>query len=155
MITMMSKDAVAGTAAECYAVVDEKRYNMMQAIKFEAKYEKVKSEIPILGQINKGWKAAGGKGTGTMTLHYNQSIIREMLEKYQNTGEDTYFDMQVTNEDKTSAAGRQTVIFKNCNVDGGILAKFDAGAEYLDEEVAFTFELFIIQEKFKTLEGME
>ena len=60
----------------------------------------------------------------------------------------------VTNEDKTSSVGRQTVILKDCNMDGGILAKFDADAEYLDEEMEFTFEDWEIPEKFTELAGM-
>lgn len=153
-ITMLSKDAIAGTMAECYATIGETRYNIMQAIKFEAKYEKVKTEVPILGRVSKGHKAVGGKGTGTMTVHYNTSIFREMLEKYQNTGEDIYFEMEVSNEDPTSKAGRQTFLFQDCNIDGGILAKFDASAEYLDEDLSFTFERFIMKNKFNILDGM-
>jgi len=55
---------------------------------------------------------------------------------------DIYFDIQVTNEDATSSVGRQTVILKDCNLDGGILTKFDADAEYLNENIDFTFEDF-------------
>jgi len=50
--------------------------------------------------------------------------------------------------------GRQTVILKDCNLDGGILTKFDADAEYLDETIDFTFEDFEIPEKFSLLNGM-
>ena len=152
--TMLAKDAVSGKLAEIYITIDGIRYNVMSAIKFEAKYEKTKTEIPILGKVNKGNKAVGGKGSGTMTVHYNTSIIRLMLEKYQNTGEDTYFEIEVSNEDPTSAAGRQTILYQNCNVDGGILSKFDADAEYLDEEIAFTFENFILKNQFNILDGM-
>ena len=74
--------------------------------------------------------------------------------RFKETGEDVYFDIQVENEDPTSSVGRQTVILKDCNIDGGILAKFDADAEYLDEDVDFTFEDFEIPEKFTMLPGM-
>ena len=66
-----------------------------------------------------------------------------------------YFDIQVTNEDPTSSVGRQTVILKDCNIDGGILTKFDADAEYLDEDMDFTFEDFEMPEAFTLLAGME
>lgn len=151
---MIAKDSLAGSQAECYITIDGERYNFMSAINFEAKYEKNKTEIPILGRISKGNKAVGGKGTGTMTAHYNTSIMRELLEKYQNSGEDTYFEIEVSNEDKTSGAGRQTILYQDCNTDGGILSKFDADAEYLDEEISFTFENFIIKNKFNILDGM-
>ncbi len=42
--------------------------------------------------------------------------------------------MQITNDDPTSGVGRQTIILKDCNLDGGTLAKFDANADYLEEE---------------------
>ena len=151
---MKAKDAVAASLAECYVTIDGNRYNFMHAINLEATVEKTKTEVPILGKTGKGNKASGWKGTGSATFHYNTSVFRELLTKYKNRGEDTYFDIMVTNEDKTSAVGRQTVILKDCNMDGGILAKFDADAEYLDEEMEFTFEDWEIPEKFTELAGM-
>jgi len=151
---MNAKDSISASLAECFVILDGNRYNFMQALKLEAKIEKTKTEVPILGKTGKGNKATGWKGTGSATLHYNSSIFRELLERFKNTGEDLYFDIQVTNEDPTSKVGRQTVILKDCNINGGILAKFDANGEYLDEDVEFTFEDFEIPEKFKMLDGM-
>lgn len=151
---MNAKDSVSASLAECFATIEGNRYNLMQALNLEAKLEKTKTEVPILGKTGKGNKATGWKGTGSATFHYNTSIFRELLERFKNTGEDIYFDIQVTNEDPTSAVGRQTVILKDCNIDGGILAKFDADGEYLDEDMDFTFEDFEMPEKFKLLNGM-
>lgn len=152
---MNAKDAISASLAECFIITDDNRYNFMQAINLEASIEKTKSEVPILGKTGKGNKSTGWKGSGSATFHYNTSIFREMLLKFKNTGEDIYFDIQVTNEDPTSSVGRQTVILKGCNIDGGILTKFDADAEYLDEDLDFTFEDFEIKEQFKHLNGME
>ncbi len=151
---MNAKDSVSASLAECFVTIEGNRYNFMQALNLEAKLEKTKTEVPILGKTGKGNKATGWKGTGSATFHYNTSIFRELLERFKNTGEDIYFDIQVTNEDPTSAVGRQTVILKDCNIDGGMLAKFDADGEYLDEDMDFTFEDFEIPEKFKLLNGM-
>lgn len=155
MNTMKAKDAVSASLAECFVTIDGNRYNFMQAIDLEATFEKQKTEVPILGKTGRGNKSTGWRGTGTATFHYNTSIFRELLYRYKNTGEDIYFDIQVTNEDPTSSVGRQTVILKDCNIDGGILAKFDADAEYLDETLDFTFEDFEIPEKFNMLPGMK
>lgn len=152
--TMKAKDAVSASLAECFVTIDGNRYNFMQAIDLEATFEKQKTEVPILGKTGRGNKSTGWRGTGTATFHYNTSIFRELLYRYKNTGEDIYFDIQVTNEDPTSSVGRQTVILKDCNIDGGILAKFDADADYLDETLDFTFEDFEIPEKFNMLPGM-
>jgi len=154
MNTMKAKDAVSASLAECFVTIDGNRYNFMQAIDLEATFEKQKTEVPILGKTGKGNKSTGWRGTGTATFHYNTSIFRELLYRYKNNGEDIYFDIQVTNEDPTSSVGRQTVILKDCNIDGGILAKFDADADYLDETLDFTFEDFEIPEKFNMLPGM-
>lgn len=152
---MNAKDSVGASLAECFVIIEGNRYNFMQALNLEAKLEKTKTEVPILGKTGKGNKAAGWKGTGSATFHYNTSIFRQLLERYKKTGQDVYFDIQVTNEAPTSSVGRQTVILKDCNVDGGILAKFDADGEYLDEDMNFTFEDFEIPEKFKLLNGMK
>ncbi len=153
-VIMKGKDTVFAALAECYVTIGTRRYNFMQAINLEAKFEKNKVEVPILGKTGKGNKASGWKGTGSATFHYNTSIFREMLVQYKDTGEDTYFEIQITNEDPTSAVGRQTMILIDCNVDGGILAKFDADGEYLDEDMDFTFEDFKMPESFTLLDGM-
>jgi Protein of unknown function (DUF2001). len=152
--TMNAKDAISASLAQCYVTILGNRYNLMQAINLEANFEKNKTEVPILGRTGKGNKATGWAGSGSANIHYNTSIFRELMTRYKDTGEDVYFDIQVTNEDPTSSVGRQTVILKDCNIDGGVLARFDADAEYLDEDIEFTFEDFEMPEKFALLSGM-
>ena len=53
----------------------------MQAINLEAKFEKNKTEVPILGKTGKGNKATGWKGTGSATFHYNTSIFSHKFAK--------------------------------------------------------------------------
>lgn len=152
-VVMKAKDTIAASQAECFVTIGTRRYNFMQAINLEAKFEKSKTEVPILGKTGKGNKASGWKGTGSATFHYNTSIFRQMMLQYKDTGEDVYFEIQISNEDRTSQAGRQTMILMDCNIDGGILAKFDADGDYLDEDMDFTFEDFKMPEAFADLEG--
>lgn len=152
--TMNARDSVSASLAECFVTIEGNRYNFMQAINLEAKMEKTKSQVPILGRTGKGNKPAGWSGKGSAKFHYNTSIFRKLLYRYKETGEDIYFDIQITNEDPTSAVGRQTIILKDCNMDGGLLTKFDADAEYLDEDSDFTFEDWEMPEEFTMLEGM-
>lgn len=152
---MAGRDAVFASLAECYATIDGTRYNLMQAINLEAKMEKTKTEVPILGKTGKGNKASGWKGTGSATFHYNTSVFRKFMKKYKESGTDFYFDIQVTNSDPTSRVGSQTIILKDCNLDSITLTKFDADGEYLDEEMDFTFEDWeMIGDGFNLLEGM-
>ncbi|MBR5467927.1 MAG: phage tail tube protein [Firmicutes bacterium] len=151
---MNVKDAVSASLAECYVTIEGKRYNFMQAIDLEAKMEKSKKLVPILGKTGKGNRSSGWKGKGKAKFYYNSSLMREILYKFKVNGEDMYFDMQITNEDPTSDVGRQSIILKECNLDGGVLAKFDANADYLDEDFEFTFEDWEMPEKFSVLSGM-
>lgn len=152
-VTMKAQDTISASLAECFITVGRRRYNFMQAINLEAKFEKTKTEVPILGKTGKGNKATGWKGTGSATFHYNTSIFRQMMLDYKESGQDTYFEIQITNEDPTSSVGRQTIILMDCNIDGGILAKFDADADYLEEDMDFTFEDFKMPESFNPLTG--
>jgi Protein of unknown function (DUF2001). len=151
---MNAKDTPSGSLAECYITIEGRRYNFMQLINFESKYTPTVVEVPILGQVNKGHKMVGGKGTWTATAHFNQSIMRKLAYTYQNTGKIPYFEIQVTNEDPTTAVGRQTIIHKDCLCEDFILAKFDADEDVLNEEISGTYESFEMPEEFKPLQGM-
>lgn len=155
-IVMNSQDALSGALGECYIdMPDDRRYKFMSATNIEAKMEKNKVELPILGKTGKGNKSTGWKGTGSATFYYNTSIFRTLLDEYKKTGKDIYFDMTIINNDTTATVGTQTIILKNCNTNGGILAKLDAAGEYLEEEMEFTFDDWELKSEFKPLDGME
>lgn len=152
---MNAKDAVYGSLAECYVTLEGNRYNFMNLTEFESKWDVTVTDVAILGKVGMGHKSAGGKGTWSGTAHYNQSIFRKMADTYQKTGVMPYFEIQVTNEDPTSAVGRQTIIHHDCLCDTFVLAKFQAGEELLDEELSGTFESWDMPERFNLLEGMQ
>lgn len=154
-ITMKAKDTISAKLADCYVTISGRRFLLMQGKDFEAKFDKTKKEVNILGKTGTGNKSTGWKGTGKLTIYKNTSIFDELMEKFKNTGEDTYFDIQVTNEDPTSGAGPSSMIFKDCNIDGGVLASFDVDGDWLEQEINFTFEDFSNPTKFKVLPGME
>lgn len=156
MAMMNALDAIAGSQASAYITLEDgKRYNLMQLVNFESKMEINTTEVAILGKTGKGNKPTGWTGTWSATAHYNQSVLRKMWLDYKNTGKLPTFDIQVTNEDPTSAIGRQTIILKNCLSNGGILAKFDADADTLDEDIEGTFDDWEMPETFSLLAGMQ
>ena len=154
--TMAARNAVSAKMAECYVTIDGQRYNFMSAINLEVTFEKNKTEVPILGRMNRGHKATSSTITGSAEFHLNTSIWRELAYKFQERGEDIYFDMQITNEDITASdVGRQTIILYDCNFDSVTLAAFDADSDdTLTESIDFTVERFEMPEKFKTMPGM-
>lgn len=152
-VYMKAADTLFAAEARCYITINDKRYNFMNMINLEATFKKNKVEVPILGKTGKGHKAAGWEGTGKGTLYYNSSVMRKMAEDYKNTGTDSYFDIQIVNEDKGTSVGKQEVILKDCNLDSLIIAKFDADGELLDEDIEFTFDDFEIKTGFTELAG--
>jgi hypothetical protein len=154
-VVMKSKDTISARLAECYATIGSRRYNFMQMIDVEFTIEKVKGKVPRLGAIMTGHKSYGMEGTFSGTQHYNQSVMRQMMIDFKDSGEDIYFEMQVTNDDPASDAGRQTLVFYDCLADGGVLAKFDgdSDSEYLDEPIEGTFDDFSMPESFTNLDG--
>ena len=153
--TMHARNAVSAKLAECYVTIDGNRYNFMSAINLEVTFDKNKTEVPILGRTNRGHKATSSSITGSAEFHLNTSIWRELAYRFQETGEDLYFDMQITNEDPTSEIGRQTIILYDCNWDSMTLAAFDAdNDDYLTESIDFTAERFEIQESYTLMDGV-
>ena len=154
--TMLAKNAISAKMAECYITIEGQTYNFMSAINVEVTFEKEKTEVPILGRMNKGHKSTSSNISGSAEFHMNTSIWRQLAERFQNTGEDVYFDMVITNEDKTaSEVGRQTIVLYGCNFDSVILAAFDADSDdSLTESIDFTAEEFKINESFKMMDGM-
>lgn len=139
--------------AQCYVTMnDGKRYNFAHAITLKATGKKTKVKVNILGQTTKGNKAAGIEYTGTMTMHYNNSIFRKILHDYQVDGTDIYFNMVITNYDPTAGNGQQTITLVNCNLDETVVTAFDASStDVLTEDAPFTFDGFEINEEFDTL----
>ncbi|MGE7989148.1 phage tail tube protein [Lysinibacillus fusiformis] len=106
----------------------------------ETRMDKTKTQVPIMGRVAKGNRSTGAEYSGSATFYFNISIFRKLLKRYKDTGEDVYFDIQVTNENKSASVGPQTTILIDCNMDGGIIAILDADAEYLEDSIDFTFE---------------
>ena len=153
--TMAARNAPSSKLAECFITIDGNRYNFMSAINVEVNFEKNKTEIPILGRTNRGHKSIGSTITGSGEFHKNTSIWNEIAYKFQETGEDLYFDMQITNEDPTTEIGRQTIILYDCNFDSVTLAAFDADSDdVLTESLDFTAERFEMPEKYSRMDGM-
>lgn len=152
---MLAKDSISAKLAQCFITLNGNRYNFMSMTKFEAKFKKNKKKVAILGKTGSGNKETGWEGTFSATMHYNTSVMRELMEQFKDTGEDAYFETQILNYDPTSDAEMQEVDLIGCNLDEGILAKFDATSEdSLDEDVSGTFEDFKIPRKFTLLDGM-
>lgn len=117
----------------------------------EAKIEKQKAEVKVLGSRSVQHKAAGWTGTGSMTIYYMTPLFRNMMLEYVKNGKDTNFIIQITNEDPMSSIGTQTVCLKNVNLNSVVMAKLDTESDVLEEEVEFTFDDVDILNNFNSI----
>ena len=152
--TMFAADVVSSSLASAFVIMNGNRYLLFQAKKLKADATKQKKEVGILGRTSKGNKATSVKYSLKMTIYNNTDLFTEMIQTYKKTGEDLYFDLQVTNEDPTSKAGRRSVILKDCNLDTATIAAFDVDGDWLEEDVDCTFEDFEVVQAFTMLDGM-
>lgn len=154
--TMHAKDAVSAKLASCVINnLNGERFLLMQAKNLKAEAKKNKVEVPILGRMTVGHRSTNVNYTGSMTIYDNTSRFKQLVKTFQDEGKDFYFDIIVRNEDPTSSVGAQTVILKDCNLDGATLAAFDADGDWNEQDVDFTFEGFELPEKYKDLDGMQ
>ncbi len=145
---LLAGDTISGQEGKATAVIDGNVQTMFYLKNIEATAEKNKAEVKTIGKRGTQHKANGWTGTGSMTIYYVTSVFREMMIKYIKTGQDTYFNITVINDDPTSTLGKQTVVLYNCNLDSTALAKLDVDAESLDEDIDFTFDDCDLLDKF-------
>lgn len=141
-------DTIAGNAGTATATIGSETFEMFMVRNLRATATKNKADVRVLGNRNTQKKATGWEGAGTMTIYYVTSRFREMMYDYIQNGKDTYFDIQITNEDPTSATGKQIVTLLDVNLDEVVMAALDTEAETLDEEVSFTFQGVDLGTKF-------
>lgn len=137
---LKAQDAISGQEGRAFATINGVAEEMFYVKTLEATVEKQKAEIKTLGRRGVQHKATGWSGSGSMTIYYTTSRYRQLMLEYMKNGKDTYFDVQITNDDPTSSIGEQTVVLKGVNLDSVVIAKLDTEADALDEEVSFTFD---------------
>ena len=150
--TLNSGDTISGREGRAYVKINGNHEELFMAKTIEATVEKAKSEIKAIGRRMTGHKTTGMNGTGSMTLYYLTPLFRSYLKQYKDSGVDLYFDMVIENEDPTSAAGKQTTLLLNCNLDSILLAKLDGDSDDpLEEDADFTFDDFDILTPFNKI----
>lgn len=151
---MHAREPIHGAEGSAYVTIEGNRYLLFQLKDFDGSFEKDKTKIPRLGTRIKGNRSNLVSGVWTATCYYNMDIFRKVMMMYVKEHKDIYFDIQITNDDPNSNAGRHTVIFRDCNIDGSSMAKIDITAETLEEKISGTFEDCDMPEEFNILEGM-
>lgn len=148
---MKAGDAISGKEGQLWATIDGNVVQVAECKNISAKITKNKTEFKALGYRGTQHKATGWTGTGTLVIHYASSRWSKMMIDYAKDGIDTYFKLQIINEDPTSKLGKQTITLTDVNLDESEIAKLDVESEFLEQSMNFTFSGVEMTDEFKEL----
>lgn len=143
------KDTVNGGQGLVQMEIEGNLETLFQVKDVEAFLEKNKESLPVAGTHWEHSKLKSIKGTGSCTMYHMTSTFVKLAQRLAKEGKDFDFDMIITNEDKASAVGKQTVVLRSCNMDKILVAKFDTNSPALEEEFDFTFMDMDVLDEFK------
>ncbi|MGY3725019.1 Phage tail tube protein [Granulicatella balaenopterae] len=152
-MTMNQFDALSAKEGNVYFTIDGKQYEMAELISLNAFLEFETAKVATMGSRMVGEKIVGGAGTGKVKMYFHRPEFKDIAIDYIKTGKYPRIDIRAINEDKTSRAGRQVMLYKNCIFKKMMLSNIDAESnEVLTEETDFTFQSVEKLSSFKVIE---
>ncbi len=150
MAIFKARNAINGKCCKALATINGEVFDLCWIKTFDANVEKSKTDVPVMGDIWMQKKSGGVSGSGSMTVYYCSPVFRDMITRFINSHVDEYFTMTVINDDESSSAGVQAVVFNDVNIDGCSAGKFDVTTDALEEDISFTFSGVEYISKFNT-----
>lgn len=148
--TMRPIEVFSGKSGDVFMSLDGRRYHLMHLTEIEATVEYEKGDVPMLGKRMTGHKINGMNGAYKGKGYYRFSELKLAAEAYKDGGGAPVYDIEITNVEEGTSAGTQRVVLIDCMPDSEVLAKVDAGSEFLEEDIEGTFDDFSIDETFSS-----
>ena len=139
MAFLLERDALNGKSGSAFMTVDGQNHELFQLKKFNSDAEFQESDFKVVGTTLVQKKTTGVTLTGTMTIYYGSPLFIKLLNEYLKTGKLPYFTLQITNDDPGTTVGKQIVALYNCKLSKVPVAMLDADADWLEEEVSFSY----------------
>ena len=139
MSFLLERDALNGKTGKAFLTVNGRNNELFSIKKFQSDGEFQESDFKVVGTTLVQKKTTGVTLTGSMTIYYGTPLFLDMLQTYLKTGTLPYFTIQITNDDPSATVGTQTVALYNCKLSKVPVAMLDADAEWLEEEVTFSY----------------
>jgi len=152
MSYMLAKDALNGKQGKAFITLHkttgDEIHELFSAKKVQTKVDYQKADFKVIGTPTIQKKITGASKTGTMTIYLGTPLFTEMAREYEANGKVLYFDLQVTNEDASASIGKQTIAYYGCSLDTIPLSILDADADFLEQEVGFSYTTFEVLDSF-------
>lgn len=149
MSFLLERDALNGKAGKAFAVINNKNVEMFGLKKFQSDAEFQTADFTVVGTSVVQKKVKGVSLTGSATVYYGTPVFLDMLQTYLKTGELPYFTFLITNDDKSTSVGSQTVALYNVKLDKLPIAYLDDSVDFLTMDITFSFTGMEVLQAFK------
>ena len=139
-MALQTGDVINSKDAKVTATINGRVIPLIECTNFEAKIEKNKEDVQVLGTHWKHHKVTSIEGTGSLEGYLISSMWLNYAMPYINGGAELYFNVTVDIEDKSSRTGKQTVQLTDVSLDDIPIADISADDKILDWKTDFTFE---------------
>lgn len=150
MAFLLEKDALNGKEGQAFITIGGRNVEMFGLKRLQTDSNFQEADFKVVGTRLVQKKTTGVELTGTMTIYYGTPEFINLVQDYLHTGTLPYFTLQVTNDDPASSVGVQTVVYLNVKLQSVPLSILDADAEWLSEDVSFSFTDIQIISSFTT-----
>ena len=151
---MKVENTLNGNEGKGFVTIDGKTRELFELLKLEANIELIVSERKVLGNRMVQHKVVGAKGTGSITMYFNNAELLKTVQTYLQKGKMPEISIQAYNEDPASHVGRQEMILRDVIISKLLAIKIDGDSEdALTHESDFTFNRMDGLEYFKTVEN--
>ena len=151
---MKVENTLNGNEGKGFVTIDGKKRELFELQKLEAFLELIVSERKVLGNRMVQHKVVGAKGTGSITMYFNNAELLKTVQAYIQKGKMPEISIQAYNEDPASSVGRQEIILRDVIISKLLAVKLDGDSEdALTHESDFTFNRMDGLEYFKTVEN--
>lgn len=139
-MVLQAGDVINSKDAMVTATINGRVIPLIECTSFEAKIEKNKEDVQVLGSHWKHHKVTSIEGTGTLEGYLISSMWLKYALPYINGGAELYFNITVDIEDKSSRTGKQTVQLTDVSLDDIPIVDISADDSVLDWSSDLTFE---------------
>lgn len=139
-MVLQAGDVINSKDAMVTATINGRVIPLIECTDFEAKIEKNKEDVQVLGTHWKHHKVTSIEGTGTLEGYLISSMWIKYALPYINGGAELYFNITLDIEDKSSRTGKQTIQLTDVSLDDIPIADISADDSVLDWSSDLTFE---------------
>lgn len=140
MSYLLARDTVNGAEGTVVITQNGNHITVANMKNIKANADIQSEDMRVIGTRVIQTKTNGAKLTGTANVYYGSDMFRDMARQYINTGVMPPFDIQITNNDKSTTLGSEVSAYYGCTLTGTIpLAILDDEEAMLNYDFNFAY----------------